>query len=194
MPDGFSSTFGAMAARFTSKLGQFGGALRQQGSLAVQAQMRSVHAVIVATSPVDTGFLRAHWSPVHQRGDPLIWGTSTDVPYAPTLEYGGYRSVGRRIPPRTVRLGGGDLGAGFTAGAGIYSTQAPLGWVRRALAQAQPQYLVRLQQMLRQAWSQAGGTGATSLTVAPVGTAPLPSRALTLTPAQLGTLFGIDII
>jgi len=193
MADGLTSTFGATAARYTSKLSQFGGLLRQQGSLAVKAQATSVREVIVRTSPVDTGFLRAHWSPAQQRGDPLTWGTSTDVPYAPTLEYGGYRRVGRAQPPKTVRLGGGDLGAGFIAGAGIYSTQAPLGWVRRALAGAHPQYMLRLQNMLRDAWRNAGGTGATGALPA-VGAAVAPTRPLTLTPAQLGTLFGIDVI
>ena len=193
MSDGFTSTVDATAARFTSKLGQFATLVQQQGSLVVKTHATGIREAIIRTSPVDTRFLQAHWSPAHQRGDPLTWGISTDVPYAPTLEYGGYHGIGKRMPPRTVRLGGGDLGAGFTAGAGIYSTQAPLGWIRKALAQAQPQYLLRLQNMLREAWARASTTGTTG-GLAAVGVAPASGRALALTPAQLGTLFGIDVI
>ena len=193
MPDGFTSTIGAMAARFGSKAGQFATVLRQQGEQVVRTQAISVHEVIVRTSPVDTGFLRQHWSPVRQGATPLTWGTSTDVPYAPTLEYGGYRHVGHNVPPKTVRLGGGALGAGFTAGPGIYSTQAPLGWVRKALAQAKPQYILRLQRLVQDAWQRGGTTGGIG-GLPPVGASLSPSRTLVLSPGQLGALFGIDII
>ena len=193
MPDGFTSTVGAMTARFASKAGQYAVLLRQHGEQAVRTQAVSVREVIVQTSPVDTGFLQRHWSPVRQDMTPLSWGTSTDVSYASTLEYGGYTRIGRSMPPKTVRLGGGALGAGFTAGACIYSTQAPLGWVRKALAQAQPQYMLRLQRMMHEAWGRAGGTGGTG-GLPPVGMAPSPARPLALSPAQLGALFEIDII
>ena len=193
MPDGLTSTIGAMAARFGSKAGQYATLLHQQGEQVVRTQALSVREVIVQTSPVDTGFLRQHWSPVRQGATPLTWSTSTDVPYALTLEYGGYTRVGRSMPPKTVRLGGGALGAGFTAGAGIYSTQAPLGWVRKALVQAQPQYMLRLQRLVHEAWQRAGGTGGTG-GLPPIGAAPSPARPLTMTPAQLGTLFDIDIV
>ena len=108
--------------------------------------------MIVAATPVDSGDLKASWSQATQAGDALTWQVSTDVYYAPILEYGGYRTPG----PRTARLGGGDLGAGFMAGAGVYSLQAPLGWVRRALAGTVQPFRVRLREVLRQAW---GGLG-----------------------------------
>ena len=147
MPDSISLNFTATAARFQSRMARFIQRIDQAGGKATEDQMRSVHAVIVSTSPVDTGDLRAHWGPVTQRG-PLTYGTGNDRLYAPTLEYGGYVRVG----PRTVGLGGGVLGAGFVAGPGIYSRQAPLGFVRRALADAAPQYQERLRNVLRQTW------------------------------------------
>ena len=55
------------------------------------------------TAPVDTGALKRNRSAVRQSG-PLTWATGYDLPYAPILEYGGYRGVG----PKTVALGGGE--------------------------------------------------------------------------------------
>jgi hypothetical protein len=150
MPDLLALTYAAAAARFQARMQTFVGRVREEGSRAVQAQMQAVRQTIVATSPVDTGRLRASWSPVTQRGDPLIWGTGTTLDYAPTLEYGGYTRVGRR----TVAIGGGDLGAGFVAGGGIYSRQAPLGFLRKALAEAAPQLRMRLTNMLQQTWGK----------------------------------------
>lgn len=149
MADGLTANFTATSARFESRMRQCAQRVSDQGDKATQAQMRNVHAIIVATSPEDTGDLKRHWGPVSLRG-PLTWGTGNDRVYAPTLEYGGYVRIGRK----TVGLGGGDLGAGFVAGPGIYSRQAPLGFVRRALADAAPQYLTRLQNVLRQTWGQ----------------------------------------
>jgi hypothetical protein len=147
MPDSISLNYTATAARFQSRMNRFIQRLDQDGGKATEDQMRSVHSIIVSTSPVDKGPLRAHWGPVTQRG-PLTYGAGNDRSYAATLEYGGYVRVG----PKTVGLGGGDLGAGFVAGAGIYSRQAPLGFVRRALADAAPQYGDRLRNVLRQLW------------------------------------------
>lgn len=152
MPDGLTLNMVATAARFTSRLRSFRLQVEQQGAQAVRDQAISVQRVIVRTSPVDTGRLRASWTPAQERGNPLTWGTSTHLHYAPTLEYGGYRRQG----PRTVYVGGGDLGAGFVAGPGIYSTQAPLGFVRKALAQASPQLQQRIRTVLRRTWQ--GGT------------------------------------
>ena len=145
---------GALAASFEAKLTRLTAAVRTGGAKATEAQMRDVHRVIVLTSPVDTGALRASWTPPTARGSDLIWGTGTSIAYAPTLEYGGYRRVG----PRTVELGGGDLGVGFVAGAGIYSTQAPLGFVRRALVGAVTPYRRRLEHVVQAAFT---GTEAT---------------------------------
>lgn len=148
MPDGMSINALGLAAKFESKLRRFEQAVRTHGAPAVQAQMLDVHHVIVATAPVDTGRYRASWPLPTERGTPLTWGTGTTLDYAPTLEYGGYQRAG----PRTVQLGGGNLGEGFVASAGIYSRQAPLGHVRRALGQAGPPFRARIMTVVRQAW------------------------------------------
>ena len=151
--DGISINAGAMVAKFKSHMRTVEQKVREGGSKAVQSQAKSLRQVIVNTTPVDSGDLKASWSQATQAGDALTWHVSTDVAYAPILEYGGYRTPG----PRTTRLGGGDLGAGFTAGAGVYSLQAPLGWVRRALAGTVQPFRVRLRGVLRQAWGELGG-------------------------------------
>ena len=109
-PNRVGLNLGALAASFEAKLTRFGAAVRTGGAKATEAQMRDVHRVIVLTAPVDTGRLRRSWPPPTARGSDLIWGTGTTLDYAPTLEYGGYRRVG----PRTMEAGPGDLGAGFT--------------------------------------------------------------------------------
>lgn len=137
----------AAAARFDSRLRAYGNRVREQGEKQTHDQMVSTREVIVQTTPVDTGALQKDWGPVTQRG-PLTWGVSNSKDYAVILEYGGYRKAG----PRTAQLGGGALGEDFVASAGVYSKQAPLGWVRRALAAASAPWNVRLQQVMRQAW------------------------------------------
>ena len=151
-PNTVGLNLGALAASFEAKLTRFSARVRTEGAKATEVQMRDVHQVIILTSPVDTGELRQSWSPPTSRGSDLIWGTGTTLYYAPILEYGGYHRVG----PRTVQIGGGDLGYGFVAGQGIYSTQAPLGFVRRALAGAAEPYRRRLNTVLRQAFGDGG--------------------------------------
>ena len=129
--DGIFINATAMAAKFQSRVGVVTGQVDQFTDKAIEAQMRSIRQVIVNTTPVDTGRLKASWGPVTKRGH-LAYGCGNPRHYGSTLEYGGYPRVG----PRTIRLGGGILGAGFVAGAGIYSQQAPLGFVRKALAGA----------------------------------------------------------
>lgn len=167
-------------ARFESRLQGVARRVATDGGKATEIQTRDTREIVVRTSPVDTGFFRDHWGPVTERGSALSWGFENATPYGPTLEYGGYRRAG----PRTVALGGGDLGAGFTAGAGIYSRQAPLGFVRKALAHACPPWHRRLENVVRQAWvarDMGGGW--------PVGPAvPLA------TGTDLGALFGIDLV
>lgn len=155
MADGISIRATGMSARFTSKCTTVRDLVTTRGAQAVEAQVRSIRQVVINTSPVDTGRLKASWSPVSQRGT-LAYGFGTQVHYAPTLEYGGYPRVG----PRTIRLGGAPLGAGFVAGAGIYSQQAPLGFVRKALAGSVRQFRLRMRNIVRQAW---GGVGATDV-------------------------------
>lgn len=158
-----------MAAKFTSRMGQMRSFVETNGNKAVEAQMRSIRQVIIHTSPVDTGRLKASWSPVTPRG-PLAYGCGTSLHYASTLEYGGYGRVG----PRTIRLGGGDLGAGFVAGSGIYSQQAPLGFVRKALAGSVRQFRLRLRNILRQGWGGVGTTDATETEATQTVAGPLP--------------------
>ncbi len=153
MPDGITLNAHALAARFVSDMGRFAQRLQTEGGRVVRDQMTTTRQVIVQTTPVDTGNLQTHWGPVQERstGQLLVYGVENPVEYGPLLEYGGYRGVG----PRTTRLGGGDLGGGFVAGGGIYSTQAPLGFVRKALVGAWPQFQRRLWHMVRQAWPYA---------------------------------------
>lgn len=180
MSDGIAISMTATAARFESRMQGFARRVMTDGSPAVQAQIQNVRQVLIATSPVATGFFRDHWGPVTQGRTPLTWRVQNPTPYGPTLEYGGYRGVG----PRMIALGGGDLGEGFTAGAGIYSRQAPLGFMRRALAQAAPQLRQRIHTVVRQAWAarDMGGGWPSSQAV------PLPAQA------NLGALFGIELI
>lgn len=162
MPDMITMNAGAMAAKFESRMRTVGTNLRRLVSKATRDQMASTRQVIVATTPVDSGDLRDAWSPVVQGNDDLSWKITNATHYGPTLEYGGYRSVG----PRTIQLGGGDLGAGFVAAGGIYSKQAPLGWVRRGLAGSLDPWTLRLRNALSEAW---GGLGT------PVDAVPTPS-------------------
>ena len=155
--DGLIINATAMAAKFQSRVGVVNGQVERLGDRAIEAQMRSVRQVIVNTTPVDTGRLKASWGPVTKLGT-LRYGCGNPRHYGPTLEYGGYPRVG----PRTVRLGGGILGAGFVAGAGIYSQQAPLGFVRKALAGAVPQLRLRLRNVLKQAWGGLGVSDAST--------------------------------
>ncbi len=150
MPDGISVPIGALVARFESKLQRFQRQVRTLGAQATETQMRDIHRVIVLTSPVDTGALRQSWPLPTPRGSDLIWGTGTSLDYATKLEYGGYSKVG----PRTVQLGGGTLGHDFVADAGIYSQQAPLGFVRKALVGAVEPYQRRLRNVLQSAWNE----------------------------------------
>lgn len=115
----------------------------------LEEMARDLRSRVVATTPVDTGRLKRSWSPVTRRAR-LTWGFGTSLYYAPILEYGGYTRTG----PRTVALGGGELGAGFVAGAGIYSTQAPLGFVRKALAQTAPVLRRRIPEVVARAWRE----------------------------------------
>lgn len=153
--DGISIRATGMSAKFQSKVTQMRAQLTTEGNKAVEAQMVSIRQVIVNTSPVDTGRLKASWSPVRQVRE-MAYATATGLHYAATLEYGGYPKVG----PKTVRLGGGELGAGFVAEGGIYSRQAPLGFVRKALAGSVTQFRLRIRNILRQAWGGLGSTDA----------------------------------
>ena len=137
--------------------------------------MEAVGRRMDTTAPVDTGALKRNRRAVQQTG-PLTWETGYDLPYAPILEYGAYRGVG----PKTVALGGGDLGAEFVAGAGIYSKQAPLGWVRKALVSQAKPLRKRLATAVHAAW---GGRRLSA------GAGALPTDTQTLS-----QIFGVEVI
>ena len=136
--------------QWESRTTSFLGRLTPTLNTLLEETINEVYRQIVATSPVDTGALKRSWTSPTQRG-PLRWATGTDKHYAETLEYGGYSRVG----PRTVALGGGDIGEGFVAGAGIYSQQAPLGFVRKALAQATPRLRLRVRTVVPEVWKRS---------------------------------------
>lgn len=171
MPDTMRLDYAPAAQRFGGRIRDYSTRLATRSRQVVRDQMEAVRASIVATTPVDTGALRESWSPVTQGRDALTWRVSTDLPYAPVLEYGGYPGVG----PKTVALGGGTIGAGFLGEAGIYSRQAPLGWVRRALAHAAPGFLQAIGRAVTQTWAPGGDR---------------PSRS----PSEMTTIFGVPIV
>lgn len=165
------------ATRFERVVGQCIRKVRTGGARVVQKHTGTVRKLVIATSPVDTRALQRSWGTVMTGGDEdHPWASvANSAPYAPILEYGGYRGVG----PRTVRLGGGDLGAGFQAGAGIYSRQAPLGWVRKALARTGASYRAAIWNVVHTAWPyESSGAAGEALGES----------------SDLGALFGVDII
>lgn len=168
--------YGPAAQQFSQTMQAVRALFLLSADVAIKQSLEEAGRLMDATAPVDTGRLRASRTQVH-RVQPLTWATGYTVDYAPTLEYGGYPRVG----PRTVHVGGGDVGAGFTAEPGIYSKQAPLGWVRRALAAQRDAFLARVQTALTQAWT---------------GQVTVPDTAgpgLTLGPGGLSELFGIEL-
>jgi hypothetical protein len=157
MPDLLTLDYLPAAERFAADMRTVGQRLLTAADGAVRQTMEDAGAYMDETVPVDTGALsRSRTREYSPR--PLTWATDYPLAYALTLEYGGYRSPG----PRTVQLAGGDLGAGFLAGAGVYSRQAPLGWVRKALVHMGPTFHERIYAAVREAWTgqptQAGGT------------------------------------
>jgi len=151
MADGMTLHMTPVAARFKAIAAHVSLGVFRDGDAAVHDQMVSVRQRIIQTSPVDTGNLRAHWSPVIERRD-LVYGIGNDRVYAPVLEYGGYHRVG----PRTIQAGPAmlDDSGEFEAPEGIYSRQAPLGWTRKALIVAKPQYLLRINNVVRRQWEK----------------------------------------
>lgn len=151
MADGMTMQMDAVVARFKTITTHVSRGVFRDGDAAVHDQMVSVRQRIIQTTPVDTGNLRAHWSPVIKRRD-LVYGIGNDRVYAPVLEYGGYRRVG----PRTMEAGPAMLDeyGEFEAPEGIYSRQAPLGWTRKALIAGKPQFLLRINNVVRRQWEK----------------------------------------
>ena len=139
----------ATAARFKASLQQFTKATNDATTTAVQITALNTLGVTRVQTPVDTGALRASWRGPRSRGK-YTWSYGTTLPYAPVLEYGLYTRVG----PRTTHGGGADLGEGFIIGAGIFSKQAPIGMMRKALAVAKPGLYQRLITAHQRQWGQ----------------------------------------
>ena len=104
---------------------------------------------ILQKTPIDRNRLFTSWvGPTRQAAGQ--YRIANDRPYALVVEYGGYPGVG----PKTVKLGPRDLGHGFTANSGIYSTQAPHGMVRRTLAQETEGIAERISEMHKKHWGK----------------------------------------
>lgn len=170
--------FKPSADTMRSRLIAYGKTVEAQLEIAIRQTIEEVGQAMDRNAPVDTGALKADRSPVTQ-SDKLTWGTGYSLEYAPILEYGGYRGVG----PKTLALGGGDLGAGFVAGAGVYSKQAPLGWVRKSLAVGGQRIKSRVDTIVQKSWG--GG--------AQIAASPPPANVLNLNNTSLGQLFNIHI-
>jgi len=157
---------------FTTNMRAFGQAVTILCEGATQGALEEAGRLMDQTVPIDTRALQKSRTRVHKRGK-LRWSTEYPKDYAGVLEFGGYPGVG----PRTMKAGPGDLGAGFTARAGVYSKQAPLGWVRKALAQSEAPWHARIYKAVQQGW--AGRVSITS-DEAPLG-------------GNLGEIFDIDL-
>jgi len=168
------------AAQFQRNMHAFRTLVLALADSAVRQSLDDAGRLMDSTVPVDTGALRANRSPAvsGSRGNRITWSTGYTLPYAGVLEYGGYPGVG----PKTVALGGGDLGAGFTAGAGIYAKQSPLGWVRKALAAVRDPLTARIYRSVRQAWMGQVATGPALGPETPI-----------LGSGGLAGLFGVDL-
>ena len=140
---------------------QFGNVLRRlQRNVTTYAEdevgfaAASVNLEIVTTSPVDEGDFQAAWTPPFRIG-PLHWSAGENAsPQAFALEYGSIPGHGPwpNVGPRTVR-GGGHIGEEQPdAAPNIYSSQAPLGFVRRALATQAPIFRREVLALVRRAW------------------------------------------
>lgn len=131
--------FSRSITAFTGRLTQFLAQTPAETDTIVRTETEDLLGYLRRTAAVDTGAYRASWGSPEARG-PQAYAVTNTQPYAVVLEYGGYRGVG----PRTVRLGARDLGEGFVAGSGIYSTQEPHGHVRKGLVRTKPRLLRRL--------------------------------------------------
>lgn len=85
---------------------------------------------IVSGTPVDKGILKSRWSLV-RTGD-TSWRCINNTKYLKILEFGFYNNVG----PKTIKISASlRLNFGIRIIGGIFSKQAPHGWIRKALSQ-----------------------------------------------------------
>ena len=121
----------------------------------VQFAAESANYEILAGTPIDTGDFKSAWTPA-ARIATLHWSAgSNNSVQAFALEYGSIPGSAPwpNVGPRTVR-GGGPIGEGFSdAAPNIYSSQAPIGMVRRALAAQAPVFRKMMLALVRESWS-----------------------------------------
>jgi len=134
-------------ARFIADIKRYLIATRAEVDDAVREAAFRARSRLLPYTAVDTGRLRAAWTPATRRRL-MTWAMTNDTPYGPHLEFGLYTRVG----PRTVQLGPRDLGHGFKAPGGIYSLQSPHGMVSRALAEEHDALRHSLDAALKQNW------------------------------------------
>lgn len=154
MADAVTMSFNTQA--FNGFLRRYATAIQQRADQEVQWAAESTNYEILAGTPVDTGDFKAAWRPP-SRIAPLHWiAAANDSVQAFALEYG---SIPGQYPwpnvgPRTVH-GGGVIGEGFSdAAPNIYSSQAPIGMVRRALAAQAPVFRKMVLDLVRDSWSR----------------------------------------
>ena len=132
------------SAQFAQLVGRFLAAMQQETEQWIATLTARVRAM--GYTPVDTGRLQNSWR--SSMLNPLTGEVRNATPYARVVEFGGYRGLG----PKTVRTGRTALGGGFTAGPGIFSSSAPTGMLRRALAEEGKEMLQTLKDILRKRW------------------------------------------
>ena len=146
MADGVTFTFDNK--RFSDVVSRFLDITDQDTVATLSFISLRVHSRILGRTAVGaTGRLQRGWkTPV--RFEELAFKITTDVPYAPTLEYGAYPGVG----PKTIALGTKRFGFGITVGSGIFSSQSPHGMVRRSLAEEATQLVGEIKETHQRRW------------------------------------------
>ena len=141
-----SVTFEINSQAFVRAIYAFLTATNQDTERWIETLTQRLRIRIMGYTPVDTGRLRNSWR--SRKVHATEGRVSTDVEYAPVVEYGGYKGVG----PRTVQAGPFAFGMDLVAGPGIYSTQAPGGMVRKAMAEEGKAMLAALAKLHQQKW------------------------------------------
>jgi hypothetical protein len=95
-------------------------------------------------TPVDTGALRAAWE--RRRIAYAHFEHRNPLPYAATVNFGGYRGVG----PMTHAEGPQVFPGGISVGGGIFSNQRPSHMVERALSELDTEMRKALAKVLKQ--------------------------------------------
>ena len=148
MAEPITISLSATAARFHANMHRFSGVTAGLTTNAVRDTALQALAAARAGTPVDTGALRKAWrGPRREATYTYSFGNTQH--YAPTLEYGLYTRVG----PRTTQGGGATVGD-YVIAPGIFSKQAPVGMLRKALAMAKPGLYQRILTAHQRTWGQ----------------------------------------